>query len=97
MIAHDVCVKQLERESVNWHEFFSILETQRPFFTEPTKDGAVLTGAQSYELDTSQTRQRVTRADLGMLKELRSELRSELALAKDKCGGCGGTHVVPSW
>lgn len=39
LIAHDVCVKQLERESVNWHEFFSILETQRPFFTEPTKDG----------------------------------------------------------
>jgi phage terminase large subunit GpA-like protein len=39
IIANDVCVKQLEQDAINWHEFFSVLETQRPFFTEPTKDG----------------------------------------------------------
>lgn len=40
VVAHDICVRQLELEAVNWHEFFSILETQKPFFTEPPKDGS---------------------------------------------------------
>jgi hypothetical protein len=57
---------------------------------------ALNTGVQSYELDTGQTRQRVTKADLirlsGMIDSLMNRRQTLRAL---RCGGA--THVTPSY
>ena len=58
---------------------------------------AILNGAQSYRLDTSQTAQTVTRADLGSLRLMRRDLTEELKNLQAQCSGAGVTRVVPSW
>lgn len=62
---------------------------------------AILGGAQSYTLDTGQSRQTVTKSTLGelrlALRELdnrRKEIRSELGLPS---GGTLSTHIVPAF
>ena len=54
-------------------------------------------GVQSYQLDTGQTRQLVTRADLAKLEAgLQSALNAVATI--DARLGCGGaTHVVPGF
>jgi len=54
---------------------------------------AILSGAQSYTLDTSQTRQTVTRADIGSLRLMRNDLTNELRTLENKCNG-GGAFVA---
>lgn len=57
---------------------------------------ALSTGAQSYTLDTGQTRQVVTKATLGELRLQRSALMNEIATLEARvCGG--GRHVIPSY
>lgn len=58
---------------------------------------AILGGAQSYSLDTSQTRQSVTKADLSSLRLMRDQLRSEVMALESQRDG-GGTFVGrPGW
>ncbi len=57
---------------------------------------AILTGSQSYTLDTGQTRSTVTRAQLGELKTMRRELKAELDALRMRLGR-GRTHVVPGF
>jgi hypothetical protein len=57
---------------------------------------ALATGAQNYQLDTGQTRQMVTKANLASLRDTRSELFNELATLDARL--CGGVvRVIPSW
>lgn len=58
---------------------------------------AVLTGSQSYRLDTSQTSQAVTRADLGELRRMRNDLRNELAQLRAQCNGGAVFRVTPGF
>lgn len=52
-------------------------------------------GVQSYELDTGQTRQRVTKVDLLRLNGIISSLMNERATLRALLNG-GSTHVVPN-
>ena len=57
---------------------------------------AVASGAQSYSLDTGQTRQTVTKSSLGQLTALLSKLESDLAILEQQLviaeGGSTGTY-----
>lgn len=54
------------------------------------------TNTQSYQIDTGQTRQLVTRAQLGSLQLTRSRLMGELATLEARAG-CGKFNVKPAW
>lgn len=58
---------------------------------------ALLTGAQSYTLDTGQTRQVVTRADLGQLRLMRQAVRNEIRMLENECCGGAVTRVIPGF
>jgi 3'-phosphoadenosine 5'-phosphosulfate (PAPS) 3'-phosphatase len=58
---------------------------------------AILSGAQQYSLDTSQTRQVVTRADLGSLRLLRNELRNDIRELETQCAGGASVYVMPGF
>jgi len=51
----------------------------------------VLSGGQSYTLDTSQSRVVVSQATLGELRKYRDELNNEIQQLEAKCAGGGGT------
>jgi hypothetical protein len=55
------------------------------------------TGIQSYQLDTGQTRQLVTKANLAAMQKDRSSLLNELTTLEARLCGTGAVHVVPSW
>jgi len=57
---------------------------------------ALVSGAQSYQLDTGQTRQLVSKANLASLRSARDGLLNEVATLEART--CGrGTHVVPNF
>lgn len=53
---------------------------------------ALATGAQSYSLDTGQTRQTVQRSQLSTLRETRASLQNELRMAQREL--CGGGTII---
>lgn len=56
------------------------------------------TGAiQSYELDTGQTRQKVTKANIATLENAVASLMNQLATLEARLCGSGVTRVVPSF
>lgn len=57
---------------------------------------ALATGAQSYQLDTGQTRQLVTKAQLGSLQLTYSRLGSEISTLQQRLG-CARIYVRPAW
>ena len=54
-------------------------------------------GIQSYDLDTGQTRQRVTKLDLDDLNETLEKLYNRLAVFEARLNGCGTTIMRPCW
>jgi hypothetical protein len=54
-------------------------------------------GAQSYSLDTGQTRQSVTRADLSSMRIALDGLEARLAYYQNQLSGCGSFAVKPAW
>lgn len=52
---------------------------------------------QSYTLDTGQTRQTVTKANLSEIRRLRAELMNERAVLRAQLGYGGHTYVVPGF
>lgn len=57
---------------------------------------ALAGGSQSYSLDTGQTRQTVTKADLGSLRLQLNELENRLSVLDARLCGAG-TNVVPGF
>lgn len=57
----------------------------------------LVSGQQSYTLDTGQTRQTVTKADLGSLRLQRNALMNELAVLDVRRNGTGVSTAVPGW
>lgn len=56
-------------------------------------------GVQSYTIDTGQTRQTVTKADLGAIRDTIDNLLNRLATLEARLGICGGgvVNVRPAW
>lgn len=54
-------------------------------------------GAQSYSLDTGQTRQVVTKANLTEVRNLIGQLESDIATLQMRLYGCGRFVVRPGW
>jgi hypothetical protein len=54
-------------------------------------------GISSYELETGQTRQKVTRQDVGRLQSAIDTLLNQLTTLEARLCGSGGVHYVPSW
>jgi hypothetical protein len=52
---------------------------------------------QSYQLDTGQTRQLVTRAQLGSVQLTLSRLEARLATLLARRGGCAQFNMRPGW
>lgn len=57
---------------------------------------ALVAGAQSYQLDTGQTRQLVSKANLASLRAARDGLLNEVATLEARLCGAS-THVVPNF
>ncbi len=57
----------------------------------------VVNGVQSYQLDTGQTRQLVTKANLASMRIVRDGLLNEVATLEARLCGAGVTRVVPGW
>lgn len=63
-------------------------------------DAAILLvagGAQSYSLDSGQTRQMVTRASLGQLQTLKVHLENSVQDLLQKLNGDGAIVIQPGW
>jgi hypothetical protein len=64
-------------------------------------NGAILAfaagGIQSYTLESGQTRQQVTRADLSRIQGAIDSLMNQLTTLEARLCGSGATHYVPSW
>lgn len=63
-------------------------------------EGAALAlagGAQSYSLDTGQTRQVVTKANLSEMRNMVARLESDLSTLMLRRFGCGNLQVRPGW
>jgi hypothetical protein len=58
---------------------------------------AIAGGAQSYSLDTGQTRQVVTRANLTEIRNVIAQLESDIATLQMRLSGCGRMQVRPGW
>lgn len=57
------------------------------------QDGVI----QSYEFDTGQTRQKVTKATISTLEDRVTSLMNQLTTLEARLCGSGATHYVPSW
>jgi hypothetical protein len=58
---------------------------------------ALAGGAQSYSLDTGQTRQVVTKANLSEMRIMISKLESDISTLQQRLNGCGRFQVRPGW
>ena len=52
---------------------------------------------QSYELDTGQSRQKVTKVNLSVLEDTVAALMNQLTTLEARLCGTGAVHVVPSF
>jgi hypothetical protein len=59
-------------------------------------DALTIGGVQSYQLDTGQTRQLVTKMNLTSLNTVLQSTLNRVATLQARLGGCGITHVVPN-
>lgn len=58
---------------------------------------AIAGGAQSYSLDTGQTRQVVTKANLTEMRNVVAQLESDISTLQMRLNGCGRFQVRPGW
>ena len=58
---------------------------------------ALAGGAQSYSLDTGQTRQVVTKANLTEMRNAIAQLESDISTLQQRLYGCGRLYVRPGW
>ena len=58
---------------------------------------AVSSGAQSYTLDTGQSVQKVTRADLDNLRRMKDSLMNELEVLESKTNNTSTLEGRPAW
>jgi hypothetical protein len=58
---------------------------------------ALAGGAQTYSLDTGQTRQVVSKANLSEMRIMVSKLESEISTLQQRLNGCGRFQVRPGW
>lgn len=56
---------------------------------------ALAGGAQMYSLDTGQTRQTVTKANVASMKSILTELEERLSMLQGRLNGTNTIHVVP--
>lgn len=54
-------------------------------------------GAESYTLDTGQSRQTVTKLDIGMLNKAIDTLGNRCVTLEARLTGSGSTTMVPAW
>ena len=58
---------------------------------------ALAGGAQTYSLDTGQTRQVVTKANLTEMRNAIAQLESDISTLQMRLSGCGRFQVRPGW
>lgn len=58
---------------------------------------ALASGAQNYSLDTGQTRQVVSKANLTEMRNAIGQLESDIATLQMRLYGCGRFYVRPAW
>jgi len=58
---------------------------------------ALAGGAQSYSLDTGQTRQVVSKANLTEMRKAMAQLESDLSTLQMRLNGCGRFQARPGW
>lgn len=73
-----------------------IAATEAAIIATETAISALASGVQSYSLDTGQTRQSVTKANLSELKLSLASLENRRATLRAQLG-CGSVNVVPGF
>lgn len=58
---------------------------------------ALAGGAQTYSIDTGQTRQTVSKANLTEMRNVIAQLESDLSTLQMRLNGCGRFQVRPGW
>lgn len=58
---------------------------------------AIAGGAQTYSLDTGQTRQVVSKANLTEMRNVISQLESDISTIEQRLNGCGRFQARPGW
>jgi hypothetical protein len=58
---------------------------------------AVLAGAQSYQLNTGQSQQLVTKANVGSVRLLMKQLETEISTLQLRLNGCASFNMRPGW
>lgn len=58
---------------------------------------AIATGAQQYSLNTGQTQQMVSKANLRSLIDYRNQLLQDIRGLELQCNGAGVTRMAPNW
>lgn len=58
---------------------------------------AIAGGAQTYSIDTGQTRQTVTKANVSEMRIMISKLESDISTLQQRLNGCGRFQVRPGW
>lgn len=58
---------------------------------------ALASGAQTYSLDTGQTRQTVSKVNLTEVRNAIAQLESDIATLQMRLNGCGRFYVRPGW
>lgn len=82
------------RDMTFWTERISVVKSQIVAYEDAA--AALIGGVQSYTLDTGQTRQTVTRFDLGALTSMIDRLYNRLATLEARAYG-GAVTVRPAW
>lgn len=62
-----------------------------------TAVSAVAGGAQSYSIDTGQTRQTVTKSNLTEMRNFIAQLEAEISTLQQRLSGCGRFIARPAW
>jgi hypothetical protein len=58
---------------------------------------ALAGGAQTYSIDTGQTRQTVSKANLTEMRNVIAQLESDLSTLQMRLNGCGRFQMRPGW
>lgn len=78
-----------------WEE--RIAKKKEAIIAYETAITAVAGGAQSYSLDTGQTRQVVTKANITEIRNVIAQLESDIATLQMRLYGCARFVVRPAW
>lgn len=82
-------------DAAYWNE--RIEKTKAVIELWETAESQLASGVQSYTIDTGQSRQTVTQANITEVRKYLESLYARLAAFEARVGKCGTTRMAPGW